>query len=267
MGILKNLFKSELTEPKDTVQDLVDEAIKEQSKGFFNQHFDNNYKVYKDEGYNSFETLLMLSFIYYGLEDTYVDISSKQVPFKHEIIKNRMIDTYNNTISVNNKDLVDKLRYVFDYARFLSLADRMLMYDNNDTEYIYSSISKNESKIQLIFDNYKIGFLFSKDIIKTDNDTNLLESFLSGEKDPTRYLVYMEINKDGYKKGFNLSIDDAELIYKKWSNEDKMLFNIAINNTIEYIKQSFDTIINESYRNYTGRSIEQNWKEYFESWT
>lgn len=269
MGIVKKLFNSESTEKENSIDDIMDDIVTDKIKNYFNNLYNDIKNRYIDQGYNQFETLLLVSLELFKLRDTSVDITATREPVycKNSILADNILLQLDDTLNCNGFTYNKTLRYILKYALFLALADQLTMYNNSDEEYIFSTIKGEEIKLQVILDNYKIGFLFTNDIIKNSNNSNLLEEFVSGKQQSGDYFAYVELNKGNYKKGFNLSINEAESTYKTWSDIDKVMFDIAINNTISMIEESYMNILNESFKNYTGISIDKNWKEYFESWT
>ena len=272
-----NLFKSESTKEK-SIDTIVDESLEQSKIKTAEEYFSEKWGTLKSSGYNEYESILIATLDSIRDSNLSLEIGSDISSVKNKYYADKIYKRYLFLTSRTN--IKTQLQHVMDYAKFLTFAKMLTMCNNNDTEDVYSSVTNSEVKIQFIFDNYKIGCLFTKDIIRSSNEANLLEDFISGMTSNS-YLIYVELVRDcdNSKQGFNLSLSDPAVSYTSWSKDEQLLFDMILNNISNAITHSYKSILNRSYEVFTGKkfSIENyqkmldgdkdEWRGYLSSWT
>lgn len=158
-------------------------------------------------------------------------------------------DQYKHTI--NTAFCLEPYRYIYEFAKFLIVADALLLYNNEDLENVYSIAETEDSiKLMIITDDFNIGYYFTRDIIK-DRNRSILEGYVDNIN-PDPILGFVEVKRNNGSKtktSFTFNMDGT---HNSDSLKDDMLFNTIINNTISITYDTYTDIINRSVAVFTG---------------
>jgi len=145
---------------------------------------------------------------------------------------------------------------IYEFAEFLIIANKLLLYNNDDTENVYSISESNDSiKLMIINDDYNIGYYFTKQLT-TDKNRNILEEYVN-DTNTDSMIGFIEIKRNtGAKLKSNYGFD-MDGNFKCDSFHDKILFNMAINITKNIILDIYRDILNISFPRYLGLNIDR----------
>lgn len=159
---------------------------------------------------------------------------------------------------------------IYNFAKFLFLAEKLLVYSNDKSDSVYATADKDsELKLYVKTDSFNIGYCFAKDI-DIKNSKSLLDNYLDGDTKP-KLLLIMQIKRNLGSEStttFNFEFDGAMINELPMSSEvDSFIFNTAINTTYDIILSTYNEILNNSFNIYTGINEDDlSWQERIKLW-